>query len=156
MPGPNFELITELQTLIRRDFPLATEALLNPFNANPLIDGEYLQLDTNYKLARGSSEGASALVFPIHTERGRYDTQAIGKTSVLYLGQYEAETVVCDVTALSLGDMLTVQDVTVGALTRRGLKKKVAASGVAVVGFVSKLYAGQTKVRFLHMATVIG
>lgn len=156
MATPNYELITELQTLIRRDFQLASETLLQPLSSNPLIDGEYLQLDTAYKLARGTGEGASALVFPVHTERGRYDTQALGKISVIFSGQYEAETTVCDVTSLALGDMLTIQDVTVGGLTRRGLKKKVAASGVAVVGFVTKLYAGSTKVRFLHMANTIG
>src|SRR5512136_1874683 len=96
---PNFELVTELQTLTRRDFPLADPTLLQPIGVNPLVDGEFLELDVNYKLARvgniaqvgATKESATRLVFPVHTERGRYDTQAIGKTNVLYLGSYEAE-----------------------------------------------------------------
>ena len=81
MAAPLFELVTELQTLTRRDFPLANPALLQPLNANPVVEGEFLELDANYKLARGSGEGISPLAFPVHTERGRYDTQAIGKAN---------------------------------------------------------------------------
>lgn len=86
MASPNFELITELQTLTRRDFPVADPGLLQPLNANPLVDGEWLELNGNYQLVRGADAGGSMLVFPLHTERGRYDTQAIGKANVLFLG----------------------------------------------------------------------
>ena len=150
MAGPNFELVTELQTLTRRDFPLANTGLLQPLSANPLVDGEWLELDANYMLARGSAS-TSPLVFPVHTERGRYDTQAIGKVNVLFAGMYEAETAVFDGTGLSFGDALMVADVTFGGLTRRGLKK--ATSGSAVVGYVTRLPTG--KVRFLHRGTTI-
>jgi len=97
-------------------------------------------------LARGSGDGTTPLVFPVHTERARYDTQAIGKVNVLFAGMYEAETSVFDGTGLAFGDPLMVSDVTFGGLTRRGLKK--ATSGKAVVGYVTKLPTG--KVRFLH------
>lgn len=156
MSGPNFTLISELQTLTRRDFPLADATLLQPYNSNPLLDGEFLQLDSNYKLARaaagvgGTKEDPWYNLFPLFSERGRYDTQAIGKATVLMFGMYEAETQVADLGGLSVGDALTVQDVTVGGLTRRGLAKKVAATGVVVVGYVSRLPGGG-KVRFIHM-----
>lgn len=152
MASPNFELVTELQTLNRRDFGAAVETILNPVSNQPLVEGEWLELDTNYKLARGSGEGLSMNTFVVHTERGRYDTQAIKKINVLFLGQYEAETQIVDVTALALGDALTVQDVTIGGIVRRAVKKAGATAGRVVVGYVSKLYAGATKVRFIHMA----
>jgi hypothetical protein len=149
MPTPNFQLVTEIQTLTRRDFYLADETLLQPFNANPVIDGEWLVLNSDYKLARGSGEGTDPNVFPLFTERGRYDTQAIGKASTLFLGMYEAQTKVIDTTGLVLGSALTVQDVTYQSLTRRGLKLDAAGAGRVRVGFVSKLSDGGY-VRFIH------
>jgi len=139
MAGPNFELITELQSIIRRDFPVASASLLEPLASNPLIDGEWLELNSSQLLVRGSGEGSSLLVFPVHTERGRYDTQAIGKANVLFAGgSWQASTKVVDTAGLVVGDLLTVQDVTIGGLTRRGLKKKSGANK-AVVGVVTKI-----------------
>lgn len=154
MSGPNFELITELQTTTRRDFAVADSTVLPPLNSNAILDGEWLEIDSNYKLARGAAgvggthEG-NAPAYVVHTEKGRYDTQSIGKTNVIMLGMYEAETKVADLTSLSVGSMLTVQDVNVlGYATRRGLKLKTGAS-VLVVGYVSRL-PGSGKVRFVH------
>jgi hypothetical protein len=148
---PNFELITELQTLTRRDFPLAAPAILQPTGASPLVDGEWLQLNSSYQLERGSGS-ASTLVFPVHTERGRYDTQAIGKVNVLYLGMYEAEVsptnFIVTVSGLALGDALVVADISTGTFNRRGLVEKTGAG--TVVGYVSKVYADGSKVRFIH------
>lgn len=147
MPGPNFELVTELQTLIRRDFALADTSILAPLNANPLVDGEWLALNTSYQLARGASS-AFPLAFPVHTERGRYDTQAIGKVNVIFAGQYEADTAVYTATSLVVGSPLMVGDVTFGGLTRRGLL--LATSGNAIMGYVTRLMTG--KIRFLRTA----
>lgn len=169
MSGPNFELVTELQTLTRRDFPLADPTLLQPLSANPLIDGEWLELTDKYTLDRvpditghtavgGTKEGANLLVFPVHTERGRYDTQAIGKSNILMLGMYEAETKVVDLTGLNVGDFLTVANLGAGAgayQNKRGLAKQVAASGVVIVGIVSRLVANSGKARFVHFANYL-
>lgn len=154
MSAPLFNLVTELQTLLRRDFPAATDSDLSPLSARPLVEGEWLEIDTNYKLVRGTGEGVSMNTFVVHTERGRYDTQAIRKINVLMLGMYEADTQIVDTTGpLALGDALTVQDVTIGGIVRRGLKKAGATAGRVVVGYVSKLYSsGPTQVRFVHMA----
>lgn len=159
MASPLFELITEIQVCIRRDFPLADSTLLNPVGANPLVEGEWLELNSSYQLARGAAgsgvhECVNACVFPVHTERGRYDTQALGKATVIYLGMYEAETLVhgTDVSGLAVGDVLTVQDVTFQSLTRRGLAESGGLDERIVVGFVSKVTGtGATaKVRFVH------
>jgi hypothetical protein len=150
MSGPNFRITVGLENLVRRDFPLATLAQLNPLNANPVVDGEWLALNSAKALARGSSEGASSLVFPVHTEKGRYDTQGIGKANVIFAGPFEARSKVVDLTGLAVGDYLTVQDVTFEALTRRGLKKKSGTSGgIVIVGVCSKII-GTTEVEFIH------
>jgi len=161
MPSPNFELITELQVTIRRDFPLAAEAILNPLDSRPLVEGEWLELNTDYMLARGgdnnagtADEGVNAAVFPVHTERGRYDTQSIKKANVIFLGMYEAETLVhpADLSGYQVGDPLTVQDVTHGGIVRRGLAKAAGTDERVVVGFISKITGtgAAAKVRFVH------
>jgi hypothetical protein len=157
MPTPNFELITELQTLTRRDFPVADPTLLKPLASLPIVEGEWLELNGNYALARGT--GTSPASFPVHTERGRYDTQAIGKTNVLFAGQYEAETSVIEgaIGTFVVGAMVKLAAVTAGAHTGRvGIKTcagGVPASGDVVVGVVTKVNATTGKVRFLHMNT---
>lgn len=155
MAGPNFELITELQSIIRRDFPVASASLLEPLASNPLVDGEWLELNSSQQLVRGTGEGSSLLVFPVHTERGRYDTQAIGKANVLFAGGiWQASTKVVDTVGLSVGSLLTVQDVSFGGLTRRGLKLKSNVAGKAVVGVVSKLISS-SQIEFVSFKQVL-
>lgn len=156
MAEPNLVLVTELQTLIRRDFYVADSTLLNPLLAGapgPLLDGEWLELDANYKLARGTGAGKAA-VYPLHTERGRYDTQALGKVNVLMLNEFEADTKICDPTSVVVGDALKIGDVTIGGVAgKRGLVRAtggVGASGEVIVGYCTRLYAGQTKLRFVR------
>ncbi len=152
MTAPNLVLISALQNVVTRDFYLTDPTLLQPNNANPLVDGEWLELDANYKLIRGSSEGVSPNVFPVFTERGRYDTQAIGKATVLMLGMYEAETKIYSSSGLVLGSPLTVQDVTISALTKKGLKDEGATTDRIVVGYASKILSD--RVRFIHFGNV--
>lgn len=157
MTAPNFELITELQTLTRRDFAMADPTLLKPLAALPLVEGEWLELDTNYKLARGT--GTSPASFIVHTERGRYDTQAIGKTNVLLAGQWEGETTMIEGAASTFvpGYMVKLAVITSGANTNR-VGIKICTAGVpvtndVVVGVVTKSNTTTGKVRFLHMST---
>lgn len=162
MAAPLFELVTELQTLTRRDYSSADETILNPLNVRPLVEGEWLNIDANYKLARlgdnnsgTADEGTDPNVYPVHTERGRYDVQAIKKINVLQFGMYEADTQIVDTTSILLGSAVTVQDVTVGGIVRRGLKLATAGAGRVVVGYVSKLFtSGPTRIRFVHFGNV--
>jgi len=145
--APYMNLISEVLPIQRRDFYLADTGLLNPNNANPILDGEWLQLDSSYKLARGSGTQAVP-AWQVFAERGRYDTQAIGKAPVLFIGGYEAETSICDVTGCAVGDALVVADVTVGGLTKRGLDKISASTGIYLVfAYVTRL-VGTTKLRY--------
>ena len=157
MPLANFELITELIPLTRRDFPVDDDSILSPNNVRPLVDGEFLQLNSDYKLERGGDnnastpdEGTNPNVFPVHTERGRYDVQAIRMASVLMLQMYEAQTTIVDTTSLVVGSVLTVQDISLGGIVRRGLALGGSTSGRIVVGYVSRIVG--TKVRFIHYA----
>ena len=166
---PNFTFVSEVQSVQRRDFPLlAAESAsdINPYSARPLVDGEWLQLDTSnsYTLKRGGANGLSGIqegtnpaVYPLFVEQGRYDVQAIQKVTVIYGGMWEADTVIMSPTSLVVGSYVTVQDVLVGAIYRRGLAilTGAAASGVVVVGWVTRLFqtGGTTvKIRVQHMA----
>ena len=132
----NFELITEIQALLRRDFPVADRTLVNPNNANPLMDGEFMNLNTSYQLIRGANNTAGYALF---VEKGRFDVQAIGKVTVLFAGGYEADTRVFTTAGLALGGALEISAaVTVDTLTKSGLK--VWASG-PVIGYVTRLPA---------------
>jgi hypothetical protein len=145
--APYLQLISEVLKVDRRDFYVADPTLLNPVAANPLIDGEWLEIDTAYKAVRGSGNGAGAS-FQLFAERGRYDTQAIGKVPLLYIGGYEAETTVADLTGVTVGMSLIVGDVTVGGLTRRGLKRLPAGAGTySVIARCTRLPGGG-KIRY--------
>ena len=152
-----FDLKSEFQTIHRRSFELATPAILNPNNANPLILGEFLQLDANYKMARGSADG-TVPAFCYFAEQGRYETQAIGKGPFLYGGFYEADTKVMDATLeatiTAVGQKLMVNDVTIGGLTRRGLSALPGAPAGTeyVVGYVTRLPANNNGfLRFIRI-----
>ena len=72
----NFTLVTEVQGLVRRDFPVDDPDILDPNGTNPLIDGEFMNLNSSYKLIRGVDATPGWAVF---SERGRFDVQFCGK-----------------------------------------------------------------------------
>lgn len=147
MPTQHFRLRTEVQTLTRRDFSLVDTTLLNPNNANPLEMGEWMMLDSSqYKLIRSDGSLPSWVSF---VERGRSDTQAIGKMTVLFLGTYEAETLIYTATDLVVGTPLRVQDVTYGSLTKSGLVKWTSGDTEHIIGYVMQVQSG-SYLRFIQ------
>lgn len=146
--APTLTLITEVMPVIRRDFTLYDPTILNPTAVNPLLDGEWLELDSNYLAKRGSGEG-TVNAFQVFSLRGQYDTQAIGKTTLLFLGGYEAETTLATVAGLAVGDLLVVSDVSVGGQNKRGLIEAAGGGEHLIVGIVTRVI-GTTKVRFWH------
>lgn len=149
--GPNFRLVSEFQTIHRRPFELATPALLNPNNANPLLDGEFLELTAAYRMERGTVNPAVVPSFAFAAERGRYETQAIGKGPFLYLGDYEADTLIMTATGITLGEQLEVADVTVGGVAgKRGLVQFTTGK---VIGFATRLPVNNNGfLRFIRVA----
>ena len=146
--APHMELITELMPLLRRDFETALD--LNPDTTEPVVDGEWLELNASYTLIRGSGERLVPC-FPVFAERGRYDTQAIGKLPVIFGGMYEFDTdLVNSGHGITLGAPVCVADVTAAGGTKKGLI--VCAGGATshfVVGWCTRLPASG-KVRILH------
>lgn len=149
--APFLTLVSEVLPVQRRDFYLANPALLNPNNANPLLDGEWLQLDANYKIGRGADgSGTHEAIVPswqLFAERGRYDTQAIGKAPILFTGGYEAESKIVDLTGATVGSALVVQDVTFQAIAgRRGLKVLGAGTGEHLIfGFITRVFSDRLR-----------
>jgi len=141
----NFELVTDVQDLIRRDFTVADPTIINPTNSNPLLDGEWVALNTSYQLVRA---GTGVLGFAVFAERGRFDVQAIGKTTVLFAKPYEADTRIFTAAGLALGAPLKISAaVTYDLQTRSGL---VAHDTGVIIGYVTRLPANNGgKLRFL-------
>lgn len=162
MSNVNFQLVTELSTLVRRDFPLTDPTIVSPNGVRPLIDGEFLELDSAYKALRTGDNDSTSIdegvspSYAVHTERGRYDTQALRKPTLLFLHGYEAKTKVYKSAGLSLGSMLTVQDILIAGSTvvRRGLGVKTG-SGKWIVGYVTKLTDGTGYMRFVRIPGMI-
>jgi hypothetical protein len=148
MAVENFRLVTPAEKLERRDFPVADRSILNPNGANPLLDGEFMELHaTNPKTVIRA--GGDKLSWAVWAERGRSDTQSIGKVPLLYMGSYEADTLIMDDTALGHGDPLMVDDVTIATLTKSGLIKHGGGTEL-VVGYVMRLPSQNgNKLRFM-------
>jgi hypothetical protein len=144
----NFRLHSPVEKVERRDFPVADRSILNPNGANPLLDGEFMELDatTPTKVIRAAGLKLSWAVF---AERGRSDTQAVGKVPLLYLGAYEADTLIMSSAGLGHGDPLMVDDVTIGVLTKSGLKKHGGGADL-IVGYCLRLPSQNgNKLRFM-------
>jgi hypothetical protein len=136
--------------LERRDFSLTDSTLLSPNNANPLEMGEWLMLTAGaYTLARSDGSQPSWVSF---VEKGRSDTQAIGKVTVLFGGGYEAETLIYTAAGLVTGSPLKADAAVVyGGLNKAGL---ILHAGGAdhIIGYVMQVTAGGY-LRFIQTAT---
>jgi hypothetical protein len=141
-----FEIVTGLQTLIRRDFPLADRTLANPTAATVLYEGEFVKFNTSYQVLRAADNEFGLAVF---VEKGRMDVQALGKVTVLMGNTYEADTRIFTSAALALGGALSIADnVSYDGKTLSGLA--VYASG-PVIGYVTRLPANNGgKLRFIQ------
>jgi len=153
MPTPTFELIDAYEWIRTRNFVPADKTPLDGFNANPYVMGEFMELDSSYKMARGAGE-AAVPSWPIFSETGRYDTQATarGLMPILWLLPFEAHTLICDTAVgagISLGSPLTIDDVTYGGLTKRGLR---AANAGLVVGYCTRVI-GTNEINFIRTLT---
>lgn len=163
----NFEPVTDVLPIHRRDFPLADPTLVNPANPLCLTDGEWMTLNGSYQLVRAASiaaagNAATVRSFPLWAEKGRYDVQAIAgrKTPVFFLGVYEIDTRIFDA-ALVVGagaaitavmQPLKVASVNLGGKIVTGL---VGHGGAAdphpVVGYVTRLPGSNAnKLRFIQ------
>jgi hypothetical protein len=141
-------LITPVNDVFRRDVELADPTLLDPNESDAIRQGEWLRFDSAGKAVRATAGDRGA--FQVFTQKGDLSGQSIGKTAVLQLHEYEAETVIFDdAFAGAVGDPLSVDTVTVGGVAGTFSGLRAATSGDVVYGHVTKLPADNNgKLRF--------
>lgn len=163
----NFEPVSDVNPIHRRDFPLADPTLANPGNAVCLVDGEWMSINDSAKLVRATDVAtpgavAAGLSFPLFAERGRYDVQAMAekKMPILFLGQYEFETRIFDAGAnvggsgnQAIANVLQpvrALTITLGGRNYSGLVGSAYSANVAIVGYVTRLPASNGgRLRFI-------
>lgn len=147
-----FEVVypTSWDRLMHPSFEVADKDLLNPQVASPkvpLMDGEFLQENSEYKLIRASDAASPSYAWM--EWRGDLGVQGAGRGAILRGGTYEADTIVYDPAALVLHSALMIGAVTVGGLVRSGLVLRTGAN--FIVGYVTKLPATNGgRLRFLQ------
>ena len=150
----NFEPVSDINPIHRRDFPLADPTLAQPSNAVALVDGEWMKLDSSAKLIRATAIGtvgdpATTITWPLFAERGRYDVQAMSqhKMPILFMGQYEFNTRIFDASVvvgsgLAITTMLQplkVATITIGLRNYTGLVGSAYNDNAPIVGYVTRL-----------------
>lgn len=162
----NFEPVSDILPITRRDFPLADKSLADPTNAIALVDGEWMTVNSDGKLVRASditsvNDVATVRSFPLFMEKGRTDVQANAsvKTCILWLGDYEFDTRIFDAAATASGGSaittmfqpLKVATITIGSRNYCGLVGHAGAGDAEpVVGYVTRLPANNGgKLRFM-------
>jgi hypothetical protein len=136
-----FEIVTpSWEKLTRRSLDVADPRILNPVETAvvPIIDGELVQRDATDKFIRGANEDAPS--YFVIDERGDYGVQGSRKLSVLYMGAFEADSIVFAPAGLALHTAVklgTVNNAASGSVNRAGL---VAHGGTGLVlGYVTRL-----------------
>jgi hypothetical protein len=163
----NFEPVSDILATQRRDFALDDPALADPLNAAALVDGEYMVINSSYKIVRASTIGsvgdpALTTSFPLFAERGRYDVQALAsrKMPIIFMGEFEVDTRIFDasVTVGSGAPITTVMQplkvatITIGTRNFSGLVGQGGASDSdPIVGRVTRLPANNGgKLRYMR------
>lgn len=153
----NFEPVSDVLPIQRKDLSLADPSLALPDNAQALIDGEWVTIDSSYKWARAAAIGtpgtaATVRSFPVFFERGRSDRLGMAerKTTCLFRGEWEFDTRVYDASATvgsgapisSVLQPLKVATITIGSRNFVGLVGHGGAADTSpVVGYVTRLPA---------------
>lgn len=136
-----FEILhPTLDRLDPQNLEVADPALLDPSSVSPvpLIDGELVQHDSNYKWVRGLTANFAQPSFFVMEWRGDYGVQASRKLAAIKGGTFEADTIVWD-GAPTLGgalEMATITDARFGGVARAGLQ--VRTTGL-IIGYCTRV-----------------
>lgn len=148
-----FEVVypTSWDRLMRPSLEVADKDILNPTVPSPkvpLMDGEFLTENSEYKLVRASDPLAPSYAWL--EWRGDLGVQGAGKGAVLKGGTYEADTIVFDPASLVLHSPLMISaSVMVAGLARSGLVLRTGSN--FIIGYVTKLPATNGgRLRFLQ------
>jgi hypothetical protein len=145
----NFKLVSEFLSVATRSFELADSDLLNPNSALPLVMGEFLEVDADYKMARGAATPALGPSVAYFQFQGAYDTQALGKGPFLYQHEYEVDTKIFEEPGGAYDPFVLNGAVLVGTIAggvhtgRRGVlpQKTTPVAGEYILGYVTRLPA---------------
>jgi len=133
----SLELLTPVNDVFRRDLEMNDPTLLDPTEADAIVQGEWLRRDTTTgKLVRATA-GTQKNIMQVWTQKGDFSAQAIGKCSVIQQHPYEAETDMFDPGGtFAIDTELAVETMTIDGVSRAGLA--VAAAGEAVIAICTK------------------
>jgi hypothetical protein len=146
-------LITPVNDNFRRDVTLLDESILDPNEADALLQGEWVSMDpgNSGKAVRHATTTARGAM-QVFTPKGDFSAQSIGKVAVLQLHEYEAETTIFEdnLPGGAVGEPLTVGTITLDGVGAVHTGLKVAAGGDIVYGVITKLPADNNgKLRFM-------
>jgi hypothetical protein len=148
-----FEIILPtLDRLMRMPLEVSDLGLINPNGTSPvpLIDGELVFVDANFKWVRATDPTLPS--FFIIEDRGDYGVQASRKMSAIVGPSFVADTIVFDTAIASLGqalDMGTVNNAAVGSVNRSGLVAHAGSN--KILGYVMRLPASNgNRLRFIQ------
>lgn len=166
----NFEPISDMLPTTRRNFPLADKTLIQPLNANVIVDGEWMTINSAGQLLRATTIGSvgnepgnyTFILVPSWAERGRTDIQATADKQypVIWDGTWEFDTRIFDAAAVvgtgaaitQVGQPLKVATITFGGRNFSGLVGATfnEAAPAKFVGYVTRLPAQNNgKLRFI-------
>jgi len=160
MAGTYFEILRPgYSTLTTHDLPYTNGTgetgveVFNPLSARPLIEGEWLEyasVATGWAATRGGDNSAvsgtpddegTALAWPHWLERGRFDAQTRQYAHLLKgPAGFSFRTRICDSTGLAAGDLVSVWDINLDGVVRRGLAAASGTSGTWAVGVVERVF----------------
>jgi hypothetical protein len=145
-------MITPVNDNFRRDVTLLDPTLLDPNEADALVQGEWVSVDNASGKAIRHATSTARGAMQVFTPKGDLSGQAIGKVAVLQLHEYEAETTIFDDGFNpSAGDPVTVGTITldgVGPGPFVGLK--LPAGGDIIYGVCTKSPTNNNgKLRFM-------
>lgn len=146
----------------------------NPFNpdsANPLLEGEFLEMTSSNKVTRGGTDPAAASGDNIATkpcflhfsERGRYDAQLTQKAHlVVGPAGFEFRSKLCVADNSEVGDMVFVADIDSPSATGKFVKGLVGQQDLAggttgafySVGFITRKHSA-SDIQVMYMPQMV-
>lgn len=143
----------------------------NPFNpdsANPLLEGEFLEMSSSNKVTRGgaatAADGANIAEKPcfLHfSERGRYDAQLTQKAHlVVGPAGFEFRSKLCVAASSDVGDMVFVADVESPSAAGKFVKGLVGQQDLGTtgtfysVGFITRKHSA-SDIQVMYMPQMV-
>lgn len=142
--------ITQLHRKVR---PVASNGLVAPGGTSPvpLIDGEFVTLNSDFKFTRPAD--GTVLSWAWMEDRGDYAIQGYKRGAALFLGNYEASTLVYDTDTYTLGQALEVglhTEARFGGVARSALGAQ--STGITIARVIRLPAANGGKLRFVTVA----